>query len=304
MRPNLDTEFRGYRVVTNSLGLRSSEIGSKQQGEVRILSLGESTTFGDKVEGDQTYSARLEQNLNQADGLHRYRVINAGVCAYSSFQSLKYLETSGLQLEPDIVLFYHEFNDFLPSTIRSGKTSDESSLALTDRQLFESRGHRLQARLLSVSGVYRCLCYSFARTHLEQSPKESSSAGNPQALAARVRIPGASDTLHVPVRVPPEDRRVVLRQLLTLCQDHDIRLVIIHPAYRISRRHQCELTQFCEDQSIPMLEAFDSLHGHGGDIAERFRDEIHPSPKGHELLANDLFKLLTEQQLLLPPKGA
>jgi hypothetical protein len=48
LRPNLDqySDDVQERVKTNSLGLRTSEVRSKLPQEFRILSLGESTTFG------------------------------------------------------------------------------------------------------------------------------------------------------------------------------------------------------------------------------------------------------------------
>ena len=97
MRPNVHLTIGTssnpdqMKLDTNSLGLRCSEVKKKAPNEFRILSLGESTTFGAFVSNDQTYSARLEAHLNDYDRKRSYRVINAGVAAYSSFQSLMYL---------------------------------------------------------------------------------------------------------------------------------------------------------------------------------------------------------------------
>jgi len=157
LKPNLNCKWLGVTVTTNSQGLRSAAIGPKNAREFRILSLGESTTFGVRIENDQTYSAVLESELQQRDQSRTYRVINAGVSAYSSYQSLKYLEYRGLHLEPDMVLFYHEINDFLPTTIRFGKWDQESSLGLTDRQLDESKQRTLHRRLYSLSAIYRVI---------------------------------------------------------------------------------------------------------------------------------------------------
>ena len=45
----------------NGDGLRGPDLAAKPPGELRILSLGESTTFGAKLAYEETYSALLEQ---------------------------------------------------------------------------------------------------------------------------------------------------------------------------------------------------------------------------------------------------
>ena len=86
LRPNLNCNLQGVTVVTNSQGLRSAEIRPRKARESRILSLGESTTFGAGVEGNHTYSSVLESVLQQRDDSRNYRVINAGVSACSLFK--------------------------------------------------------------------------------------------------------------------------------------------------------------------------------------------------------------------------
>ena len=94
---------------------------AKPPGVFRILSLGESTTFGDKLEATENYSYRLEELLNADPTLgRRVEVWNCGIPAYSTYQSLRWLELDGLGFQPDLVLFYHEINDFLPTHHRTG----------------------------------------------------------------------------------------------------------------------------------------------------------------------------------------
>ncbi len=65
LRPNLSLTFKGVTVNTNSLGLRSAEVEEKQPREFRILSMGESSTFGVGVEDHATYSSILERYLRR-----------------------------------------------------------------------------------------------------------------------------------------------------------------------------------------------------------------------------------------------
>ena len=104
-RPNLKGQFWGAPVTINSLGLRDREVSLEPaDNEFRILLLGNSGAFGLGVADEDTYSSRLEQQLNRdADGM-TYRVINMGVPSYNTEQELIQLQSLGLSLDPDLVL--------------------------------------------------------------------------------------------------------------------------------------------------------------------------------------------------------
>lgn len=295
LRPNYNGGFEGIRVVSNSQSLRGPEIGAKTPGEFRILSLGESTTFGAMVDGEQTYSARLESFLNAAGAPARFVVFNAGVCAYTSFQSLTYLELRGLALRPDLVLFYHEYNDYLPSTVRDFG-SDEHALALTDRQLHASQAQWFHRKFQAWSAIYRWLSYRAARRRLDEMQTAKDARGS--MTGGVVMRADAARNLKLPVRVPPEDRKRTLEELRDLCRRSGVRLVVIHPTYKDSRPHTCILTEFCTQSGVPMFEAFGSLHPGGPRDYSLFHDIVHPTAEGHERLARDLAGFLIANGLV------
>jgi lysophospholipase L1-like esterase len=272
LKPNFRGNWQGGFVTTNSLGLRSAEITSKKPGEFRILSLGESSTFGARVNDEETYSAQLEQILNQKHPEHVFRVINGGVSGYSSFQSLKYLETRGLDLELDLVLFYHEVND-------------AQLVEFTDNELFQSRTQAWHRHLADWSALYRMLANA-------QAKRRISAMRNAQEA-------DADDSAEKRPRVSPEEREENFARLETRCRENGVRLVMIHPAYAGTRPHTCELTEFCRRSGVPMHEAYDDLHPKGAEQRDLFADEIHPNAQGHQRLAEGLAKFL-EQENLLP----
>jgi lysophospholipase L1-like esterase len=309
LRPNLDqySDDVKARVRTNSLGLRTSEVGLKLQQEFRILSLGESTTFGGRVSNEGTYSALLETLLNEYGNTHFYRVINAGVSAYSSFQSLQYLELRGLKLKPDLVLFYHELNDYLPSTLR-GSNNTEIGILKTDRQLYESRMSGTSRLLMEHSALYAF--FSLRYTRLKVNAFNRRDFNNPLleiglpdiAIPPRLILVKDGKVGSTPLneqslgrRVSEKERLENLENLLAICQAERIQLVIIHPAYADSSKHECTLTNFCRQNQVPMFEAYDVLHPKSAPDSHLFYDRFHPTAEGHYLLAKGLAQFLTKK---------
>ncbi len=99
-------------IRVNAMGLRDAgQIRpEKPAGEFRVVVLGGSSTFNYHAGPPGAWPARLEQKL--ADRLARpVRVINAGTPGYSTLQSSRRLESQLIQLEPDLVLVYHLWND-------------------------------------------------------------------------------------------------------------------------------------------------------------------------------------------------
>ena len=95
-------------------GLRGADFAErKPPGEVRILAVGDSITFGrDLSEDADTYPGRLQALLDARPGAsRRVRVINAGVPRYTSEQVLRFLTDRAAGLEPDLVVACVGWND-------------------------------------------------------------------------------------------------------------------------------------------------------------------------------------------------
>lgn len=103
----------GVQVTTNSHGMRGAEVSvAKPEGVVRIAAVGDSFTFGQGVEDDETYPHVLEQVLNERapDG-RRYEVLNFGVPGYSTAEEAAVLRTKVLRFQPDLVILGYVLND-------------------------------------------------------------------------------------------------------------------------------------------------------------------------------------------------
>lgn len=298
------SDFDGQVLIrTNSLGLRTPEVGPKAPGEYRILCLGESTTMGIGVDEGETYSARLERLLRQRRPGRPWTVVNAGVASYSSYQSLLYLRERGLALRPDLVLFYHEVNDYLPSTARHTSSLD-FGVGKTDKEYHDLGGVRLHRVLMRHSSLYRLAFARMAAWRIERAGAAVAKNPLPQIGLPEIGLPNlllkqegeeereaVGSEYSLGRRVSEEERRWVLESLVGLCRSEGIGIVLIHPSYADSVPHECLLTRFARAGGVPLFEAYPALHRAPGD-AGLFIDSWHPSAAGHERLAAALEEFL------------
>ena len=103
-----------WSVHTNSRGFRTPEFtDAKAPGVVRIVVLGDSSTFGWGVEHFETYAEQLGTALARrwSTGRSRIEIVNLGVPGYSSFQGRVLLERFALGLDPDVIVWSYLSND-------------------------------------------------------------------------------------------------------------------------------------------------------------------------------------------------
>src|SRR5262245_7755825 len=102
LRPGIEPTdaFGGKILSSNSRGLRgrAEHDYAKPPGVIRIVTLGDSFTFGEEVGDDETWSHQLEELLPGSE------VLNLGVHGYAHDQMLLYLQEEGVRYHPDVVL--------------------------------------------------------------------------------------------------------------------------------------------------------------------------------------------------------
>ena len=109
-------EAGGARVRINAEGFRDDEIApSKPPGALRILCLGDSSTFGYGVTPDETYPAWLERSLARRFPGRRVEVINAGVPGWESANGAAFLTRRGMAWKPEVVVISFGYNEQLGS---------------------------------------------------------------------------------------------------------------------------------------------------------------------------------------------
>lgn len=280
LRPNLKVRI----IETNSLGLRSKEISGIKENEFRILSLGESSTFGMGVKQEDTYSALIEKDLESVNGKSLH-VINAGMPGYSLFQGFMYLKHRGIKLKPDAVMIYFGYNDFLPVAFLSRRDAllTEETTGLNDWELFEQKQKffpKMKIWLTERSNFVRGLMTLFQ------------SELNPKSIGKNEKK----------FRVPPEHRRRLLEMFHNFCAEENIHFIIVVPWYLYFTRHEALLREYATKSGIPILDLPDKLQHHSEVKKKYFRDNLHPNRRGHRLIAQaiteELSRLWEENGLL------
>ncbi|MCX8070847.1 MAG: SGNH/GDSL hydrolase family protein [Candidatus Binatia bacterium] len=107
--------FEQLGVKLNRLGLRGPDPTREKRGEVQVLALGDSCTFGILPDPKTVLSAPYPELLARRGaerwGEGRLQVINAGVPGYSTLQALLLLRSKLRSLRPDLVTVRFGWND-------------------------------------------------------------------------------------------------------------------------------------------------------------------------------------------------
>lgn len=107
------TTERGIEFRINSKGFLGPEFeGQKARGVYRIFAVGDSCTFGSGF-WRETYPAIAAQILNEGAGSARFEVINAGIEGYNSEFTLDRIRSELLGYEPDMIILYIGWNDLM-----------------------------------------------------------------------------------------------------------------------------------------------------------------------------------------------
>lgn len=135
--PNQKSFTHDKNVITNSEGLRDREYGSNAPAHtIRILSLGDSQTFGNGLDLGATWPKQLEKILNISDSKSSYEVINAGLAGSDTWQHEVILERLLPKYNPDIIVLAFYVNDvvrkFTPSPeMKKKQESHQNRLVYT-----------------------------------------------------------------------------------------------------------------------------------------------------------------------------
>jgi len=136
---------------TNSRGFNSPEVRyEKTDGAYRIVTLGDSSTFGWGVDTKAAYPRLLRSILEQRHPGAVIEVVNLGVCGYSSLQGRVLMEREALRYRPDLVTISYGSNDFslVPEAFDAVYARNRGWTGAVREALNRSRAYQVYASLV------------------------------------------------------------------------------------------------------------------------------------------------------------
>jgi lysophospholipase L1-like esterase len=319
LAPGAHTRFEtvefAAQIDINSSGVRdSNDIGPKPAGERRIVILGDSLVLSVQVDFDRTFGELLERRLNaDAPGGVRYRVINAGVQGYGPVEELLFFRTVARSFEPDVVLTtLFVGNDAEEAVSSEPKLAGDARPAaavlrediMTGLRRLVRRSMVLQVLRLRVMAATDRIVPTLAPP---EAPLQSYAAG---AAAPRIQR-GLETTRRVVETIAAEAALdgartgIVLMPARFQVDDADfgrLKTTVAQAGGELdrdgaNRRFEAVLS----DLPIPRIDLLPALRKRlpGPDLF--YKETVHLTPLGHEVVASALDEFLRTSGLLSRP---
>lgn len=139
LKPGAQLAGSERKVHINRLGFRGAEpVIPKPTGLIRVVVLGDSTTFGlEATDDDAVWVSRLEAQLRSSQGLY-VETVNAGCPGYTLSDAIAVFDDRIAPLEPDIVVLQQVTTDIAAHSRRQfAATAPKEARSSLDR-VFES----------------------------------------------------------------------------------------------------------------------------------------------------------------------
>ncbi len=255
---------RDQVAFTNERGWRDAPAALEAPpGTRRIVTLGDSFTFGVIADYGERFTERLEQDLPATE------VINLGVTGYGTDQELRVLEEEGVRYRPDVVLLMAFLsNDLLDIQY-------EQNLGWP-KPWYELGEEGLVLHPPQPSWVTRV--------------RESSYLGELCARLADSRRSSARLAREHALEDPAPLFLALVQRMADVCADHDARFLVVL-AYKREQQAlgrtpvETRVVAGLEAAGIPILDTVDLLQSSDDPALDHYGPDGHWSPAGHRALA-------------------
>jgi lysophospholipase L1-like esterase len=304
----------------NSQGVRGDEVPiPKPEGTFRILVLGDSIAYGKNVSKNEAFPHRLGELLREQLGAAD--VVNAGVSGYTAYNELQYYLTKGRKFQPDIVMVAFCMNDVVDPRLHWRGYTKRAIVAIPDEAI-PNREYGLSYVLPALQKVEAEKAayeswgeYSevlgFLGTHLRKLFHHSAGSDTNARAGIPTYITAEED---LSIQVLLDDNSPEWRWLTSIYDqlnnavraDHAKLAIVIFPlSYQLDKDYpflpQDHLAEYCRKNSIFCIDLLPAFRRHAKDELFFPKDVWHPTAYGHDLSAQEIYRALSDAQLLRTP---
>ena len=290
LKPNRSFSW-GYDVK-HQTGEKGWRIGSKDtddDADVKIIAVGDSCTFGLGIPYGKTYGAVLEKRINE-ESAHKVKVYNFGIPGFTSFQCRKLVEKVISSLKPTIIICYIGANDAEPVMKYSDKEHYEKINT-------ESFAHRL----VKCSNIFKLLeakqrkkRMTLLKQGIEQLPQDVDwfKLTLPD-LMIELEQKGAKidKNFFNKKRVIVDEFKENLLAMKRVAQGHNATFIYIPNVWNDGKNLRY-YEHYLPIDYLDIKREFEKYKTENVLI-----DTVHPSVKGHSIIAEMLFRLISENKI-------
>jgi hypothetical protein len=293
--PNAKIPFAntsGVDAAVNSLGFRGPETTwDKPPGRHRLVSVGDSSTFGALVDDNETYTARIAARLTSKDD---WEAVNCGIPGTNILQQRLLFELKLRRLRADIVMVY-----VVPNV-----REDLDAL----RGIYEKFGPgyekpaRKWQRLLHRLPVYRLLLHAIkgtvsqdVKSQVEMIYREHRDAAQTSYFADGFE----ADLRKLRARILESEAKPlwiwhINRENVDAFAESGIgeEMLKRNPFRNDLHVFYGRLAQFVAQNGDPFVNPYPPAVAARRNGERIFADEIHPNPRGHEIIAKAVWEIL------------
>lgn len=266
--PDAELDVAGMSLRTNAQGMRGGPIPPRLDGEVRLLTLGDSSIFGHGVDEREVFSVIAAEQLSAAWG-RPVLSLNGATPGHDSQQSLATLRQLGPEVRPDWVIIGAMWSD----VYRDQKGQQQPAVLIAKGLLRE----------LALYRGLRALLAPATRTEVVGWIDDPDALSSASAEADRYR------------------RSILDIALMARSQGGCPLFVMLPAPMDFSRQplppvvtaHREAMRSVAAQERAPLLDGPAVFAGQTP-WEGLFLDQVHPSAPGHALLGTALSTLLTD----------
>jgi lysophospholipase L1-like esterase len=231
--------------------------------DYRIICLSDSVSV--MYGGNREYPKMLEELLNAKYPHKKFKVFNAGVPGYSSYQGYLYLKTELINYHPNIVIVNFGPNDHSYAINGVPDKEQKFKVGVLDKILGWSKLYQTYKKLIS------------------------------NLMVKRNNINSGV------LRVSGQDFRQNLNAIIKLCKRNHCAVILLTSPYldrgqswiALHKKYNKIIREVAEENNIPCLELEDFFKNREDLFIDPLHDHVHVNMAGYKYIARRLFEIVT-----------